>query len=1798
MAKFSCREARAAIFGSRVSQKAFLVFLAIAMMTSMAQETINHIPLKADGTEIENSIEGRGAHHYKVKIDQNYEHGMDLVLSVRATGAKSDPDLFISTTEEAPTSRASSEYSCSTVGDDICTIPSSAISPGTVFYVTTNCYKACGYTISADLLKEVPIGIKKDHFIIAKSGEKRIFTFKNTHEGVKDIYIIAQTIDSAARMRMYVKDGEESVPTTNDMSSSDVWKDGIVLKITNFTAVKVQQDQTYKILFEADEDLSATLRVDLVYKDREIFEGKTYEDFLYHRDSSCYKYKVKSTDKTLRIGVYSFSGNPDIYATSEIGDLNNLEKYDFKSTEPSDDVLVITPEDRKQVGQMKGWYYICVTGHGLTSYRLRVAESNQEYFLEDGIAETNEIKTDQDMTFYYTDDSLVRDLNITFILSTHGGPIPKMYVKFCGRKTEEQCKIFNKDDFEVQKSTLAHGEQYSFITHHGKNCGSGNNDNETPCMYAILVSSPKTMMEKVSHFSLVAHHNETSHLRLREGIAMENIVENHQFKYFRFIQRDSSVTNVTFTLKSHHGDADMYVSTVDKYPDGDHFEKKSERSSRFADEVTFSKTQGKGSLLGVYYIGVKGLEYTSFSLRASLKREGEEEDKKTIVPILLREGVTHNEFLHGENDSKYFRFKTSMDENSLADIRITLTASSGDYSYYVKSGSLPKPTYYDYASLDGSDIMMKKTDEKFKPKGIKYILVVPNHKVGPFPQRGRFSIKYSTGHGLQPIKQNTPVHGTVKIGEYDYFRYHSLTKVDQLTVSLTPLSGESDLVVSTDPSNDSPTMKNSSYHSSKVGKDSILIDGRDLFESNPSCDPKETARTGENPCEIYIGVYCADSTYSINERAKDSCSFSLKVYSNKGAGHLLHDGTPQKDHVKETEIMTYYMPLDKSKENLYITANAEVGDIKLYAIFADHSTNAFKVLKPSTDDYVKASTDVGHSQMIHFTRKEVKKDCEDFEECMVVISVEGKGSVQFNEYSITAYNHLRRLIPNSPTYAVINKGQMGYFTYKSYCEDCTIFLSAATFAIDSDIDMYLNIGSDKDLPTPDSYDIKRDEWFTEHIELDSQSEYFKKKGIETMQNTILIGIYAKEDSIVYVDAEESKGKVKSLTHGKGVLIDQKGNELRMFQYIHKGDDSLKFELTGLHGEVVMRVNCYDPHQLDSPMNAYIPTDDKTSKWRVNSMEKTAITIENEDENYCKNGVYLATVNSNPQGAKYTIEVQKGETFITKTLKIGVPVKDQIAFDHEKQYMFVLDKKKPFRITSSIYAGKISFMIGDKKDFKSPIMTSKDGQIVVDDVDIGYFKARENIYVRVKGDFDHSEFILVATHDDSYSIIADGYTQTYTIDMDNKDGLKLMYYPPNIDHELKIQVNGFTDSAFFYVGYKKEYLRDIRRDHLSFPNQDLSKVSDWLKKNWNPSERTYVKQETIKSDHDNPHVILLVIIPENVDKENLKDHDSVQVSVNINSHKMNILAANIPQEVTLSTEIDDYSYFKFFVNGRKDIEINLTPCMCMTEMFIFKSYENAVHHSGSIQRSSTMVNGIKSVILTQASGPYFVKVKSDPLKEWEESRNSVEYCAFQMVFYDLDHPNSKYSLRNYYPQDEGRIEYDWPQHAHLHLKWGHILKEGKFSTEEFLTIGTMLAFKERSIFTNSLCGLRHHRARHEPLYEEFGLYNQEKTFDLNQYPAIENERYVTFYFYASVNRDKAAVLFQPLTVSINVGWLGGVPWFIIFFAMLIIAALAYAVYYYKNKADTTQGKLDYEMNDIRNVARVPYADDTAENRSLT
>lgn len=1739
-------------------------------------------------------MEDKGSFYYKLQIPDDYDQKSDAIITISPSDARSDPDLHISSTNQKPSNLQDSEFSWAVVGEDIWTIPSSQISAGKIFYIAAKWYKKCNYKISASLNTEIELKARKDYSIPFKAGEKKLFNFNNLSTSVKEILFTARADRSTASIRMFLKDGKDAVPTSTDMRANEGWQDGIVIRLTNSTMIKPADGQIYKLLFEAEDSAMVTFRIDLLFSEKLIIENEIIEDYVNYNDRTWYKYIVKSTDKNLRVGVYSFSGNPDIYVNPD-SNLQKLSDFKFKATEKSDDVIVITPEDRTQAGYKKGLYFICIFAGSNTSYRMKVTEADKDFYLEDGIAETNEVKSGTEMMYYYTDSSLVRNLNITFTLSSKSGPKPNMYIKFWGKVSEENCK-FTSSDNGVYKATNEIGTLIASIKHDGIVCRGKVADQDLNCIYGVLVKAPFSLFTETSHFALSASHNETSHIKLREGIPLDQIVENHQTKYFEFVVRDSETTEVTFTLNSHHGDADIYASRIEKYPDINNNEMKSTRSRRFADEVTFVKEKDK-SLIGVYYLAVQGFEYSTYTIRASINRG---EDLTKVIPVQITEGVMLNDAINNANTKKYYQFKSRMFGTGITDIKISVTPVAGKVKFYAKLSELPTPSNYDYLSVEGSDIFIKTTDKKFDPLGNYYILVVPEIISETEFSPCKFSIKYSTSRSITELQKDLPVFGTVNVQKYDNYKFTYIeAKGADVTISLTPLSGNPNLLVSIDPQKSFPTIQNYDFHSKKDGKDSIFISGDKLFSTNPSCNPFQQPLLGAKPCEIFIVVYCGDQANTSQASTTDFCSYSLKVYTGNNLPHMIIDGMPQKDTVKDRKWMYYFMEIDPNHDYLHAVATAQVGTVGMYVSFVDQakSKQSNDLLMPTDTEHMKKSKTVGHSEIIHFSKKEIKKEWEQIKECLMIIGVRGEESIDLIEYTLIAYTKLPRVTSNSPISARIDKNTFSYFVYRSLCESCSIIVSASSYSVDTDIDMYINVGYKNSLPTNDNYDIKSNHWFSEVVEISLDHEYFRKNKIESMKGIYIIGIYAKEDTTISLEIEDTPLQIKQLRSGKGVQVDQEPNKQRIFKYVHNRHKNLKYELTMLSGSVTMRINRFMEYLDDSPMRKFFPIDDKTSIWKTYSDQNSTILINTDDHNFCSKWTYLVNIESNLKGAKYTLEVQEEDISTPKLIKMGVPIKDQIENDDYKGYMFVLDKKKKFKISASVYLGKITYSVGNSKDFKSSIAETTSNSLEIDGSKLDEFSAGENVYIKVKGEFEHSEFILQVTHHGSYTIIPDSFTQEFTINPYDREGVNFIYYPPNIQLKLKMQVNSLMNGVIYDVYSKKIFTQQIIDDNLNFPKEGEAEFGAVI---WDKDKRSALKFIEQNPERDDQYIFLFTVIPKIVDNSAIKETKTAKFTVNINANIVSILSPNIPTEDYLTSDNKQYKIYKFFANGNKDIDIIITPCVCDVEAFVYKTLEEAHESVNPINRSKQFINGNKEINIKSAQGPYFVRLQLSSINDHQEYLKTTSNCIYNVEYRDRSNYNYQFSLNQYNPGNNGLISYKWSSSKKLNLEWQQIQKQTSSGTISHPTYSSVYLLKKPNLFMNSVCGIKHAINRDEAELIESGIEGNSVEIKPKEHSFMKNNQYASFVVIASINREGGAIPYQQVTIYIAKPWWSLIPTIIYFVVMMMCTGFCISVWvliYYRTKNKIMRSKLDFEMNDIRNVARVTYTDANIESMSL-
>ena len=93
-------------------------------------------------------LEGQTQFFYKVDVPSSNQEG-NLVVKLLTSDEFSDPDLFLSFSNEEPNSPGGSDIMCASQGSDTCTVSSSRLNEGDIrtVFVGVVCHANCRYRI-------------------------------------------------------------------------------------------------------------------------------------------------------------------------------------------------------------------------------------------------------------------------------------------------------------------------------------------------------------------------------------------------------------------------------------------------------------------------------------------------------------------------------------------------------------------------------------------------------------------------------------------------------------------------------------------------------------------------------------------------------------------------------------------------------------------------------------------------------------------------------------------------------------------------------------------------------------------------------------------------------------------------------------------------------------------------------------------------------------------------------------------------------------------------------------------------------------------------------------------------------------------------------------------------------------------------------------------------------------------------------------------------------------------------------------------------------------------------------------------------------------------------------------------------------------------------------------------------------------------------------------------------------------------------------------------------------------------
>jgi len=1031
-----------------------------------------------------------------------------------------------------------------------------------------------------------------------REGENRLYSFnipddKEITSITTELYI--GTINSS-NVRMFVAPAKDKDTTPSSSNTIRVFYSWLGLTAIAHEGTKdFCKKCAYKVLISSKIDTGFVLTYRTNKGVTEILDtGIDLYDSIGMDGKKCYEYNIKNeTDNILSIYVKYYSG----FGTLQVNPLRLPSKdkdFAFIAGEFNDVILSITSEDRKRVKATKGKYYLCVSSIYYASYNLMVLlqdpKENKKFPIHSGIARTMIVKKGELVLFeYFLKDKHKLDIDFFLISSTGNADL---YVKYCiytintygdiTNNCELDINRFDKDD--IMKSTSSESVDYITTNFDPSMCKGKN----VKCSYLIGVLGVVD-----SRFSLSVFTTDDVEVPLIEGVPIFGTVDNWEFSKFSFIIKDPQATAVKIQLTSLSGDADLSVKR-----ERDGLYKGSFKSSSAVDSVEFTKEKDK-ELESVYHVEVFGHTVATFTLVYHVTSPQRAESH-----IDLYDGFPHSNVFYRNDYKEIYRFGVSFSEEFKRDIRIFLLPITGQYNVFVGVNYIPKANNYTWNLPENSNsFLISNKDSKYKREGIYYILVekMYNNDVSPHA----YAVKFVTGQYATTLFEGLPEIGSLVKDDIAYYKFFISNMTNDITVSVMPLSGDPNLYISINSSNQLPSTKNYDFVSSLIGADSITIPAKTIKEKNKHC--AEGYYVGAN-CGVYIAVVCAT----------EMCTYSLQLGGGTKVAQRVIEGVPQFG-IAEAELPAYFVfTPNATSEGTVISIQPIRGTVKGYLLIVPWNQNVYrqKGEMPGPNKKDKVSISIANSEMF-IIDKEDKKKCGDM--CDFYIGVYPDSGVDYSEFNIMAASGYAWLTDGRAVTDYVETNGYRYYKYNVACSKCTLTISLVPLST-GDPDLYVNKGSK--LPTKEKADFKSASYRDDVLEIDWEDSFFKES---TIKGEYTIGVYGYENCTYTITASSSSTNLKELSFGVPTRVQQYAGEITYYAFSSWKSSSIKISLIMMYGHAVIRANVFQDYSADN-INEFLPSKEGNSVWSsLRSGTNNYLVIPKDDPKYTTTGTYLVGI---------------------------------------------------------------------------------------------------------------------------------------------------------------------------------------------------------------------------------------------------------------------------------------------------------------------------------------------------------------------------------------------------------------------------------------------------------------------------------------------------------------------------------------------------------------------------------------------
>ena len=1202
-----------------------LLFLIFSLICFVSTQKIHDLKI---GVEIKGRLEIDESHEYFKLVLPDSIKGKILQIATKQNINEelnsdepfSDPDVYISRTNKYPSSPRSSEWYSERYGSDVLIIPSEALSPKEILYIGMYCQFKCRYYLNITEATESEIFLGK--FNMVTLGPHQTINYKLFMEkDFEELNVVAYSNNGKFRIFMNKK-APSSQNTFNVIPS---WKNGYVFQVRKNIENEYCSNCYYHIVIHNEgEEIINSLTLYSYLPDR-IFNLKPkvlLNDAVEKQSSRCYSFNIPKNQKKEKLIIQTtmFSGNLLLVVEgwNHIEtELNRRNQTKYITRILSDQFTILDEKDFEYFDSLNKTFigkdsvlYFCYYSMPESSYTINVyflsqIEDIQSQSKANILTPSIKLKTyllkDQMMKYEITGFNLEKkniETNITVLTKNIVGST-KIYGYFC---MEEKCLI-NKNNI---KSLNAKGKLKN-----GTYIDSQSNKLDIPYQDNICYKNPKITLKNKNVVDcapivgvLCETPNENGLCIFEIQLSISDIplmmtqkqmyygsIPLGKIDYYEILITDENVHSLVVVLNSESGDAELILYRKPNFSPGTkdgQLISLSYHNDYIPDVVRITPSKIKrDNLVGNYLVKISATCYSNYNLYYYViyKKDKTQNKKNKIMPEVtmnIEIGQVITDYF--PNDIRYKIYSFTPHSGKQTNLKVFLDRVNVDFTIYVYSDisnfkilqmyeiernrNVEPISGYDWKSEGSNEITILRSDPKFIPDQMYYIVIAPNLPKEPdilkkifeffrrFPNQWnpadimdeKATIKLYLGvtELTESITISEGMPHTLTLtsnytGQNYIYEHYNLEQDFQLDINV--IMGEIDIFIDIkeinlnqieklDFNGIDTQIKRSGSMIYKMGInekfDSILIDKEYL---------QKYKKDGEYGIKLYF--YIRRSKTSVDDDL--DCKYSITQKSSEKKGEILQPGLVKNSKLIKGKKHFYIIEeVKKRKGGGVIKVNFEGGSGNLY-VKIPKTPESKNIRFPSIGDNDFVGEMVYSGKIVKIPNEYYEKLDSETLSLQILITVEANSGsethdIDFNKieqvsYSISYSNEPKTISQNKPYDSYITKGEMQYFSF--YFDENVNNIYFGLYNMNGDVDMYLNYGLS--LPTQTINDWSTTDLSHEYIDLNKEDYFFKKNGLESVSGHYTLMVQGFTNSSYSLFVSTHKQKVLPLRNNKPVV---------------------------------------------------------------------------------------------------------------------------------------------------------------------------------------------------------------------------------------------------------------------------------------------------------------------------------------------------------------------------------------------------------------------------------------------------------------------------------------------------------------------------------------------------------------------------------------------------------------------------------------------------------------------------------------